>query len=194
MMSLARSARFGLLFACSLGLAGCAGASPPETFDLTAASPPARRALRAQLVVREPLAALDLDSQRILVRTGPESVANLAGAQWSDRLPALMQARLVQTFENAHLFGSVGRSSAQNADYNLELDIRAFELDVAQSRANADVAVRIVSARSGRIVAAQIFKTQAPAEGTAGAQVSAALNAALGAMMTQIVAFVAARV
>jgi cholesterol transport system auxiliary component len=190
----ARAARSGLALAAALMLAACGGSSP-ETFDLSsAAAVPAARTMRAQISIRLPTASLDLDSQRILVRTGPESVAYLSGAQWSDRLPTLVQTRLVQTFQNAHLLQSVGRAgTGLQADYSLELDIRAFELDAKSVQANIDIAAKIIETRSGRIVATQIFKTQAPSAGTSGPQASAALNAALSSVMAQIVAFASAR-
>ena len=190
----ARLLRRGLAAAAALVVAACAGA-PPETFDLSAASLPPAHKLRAQIAIREPIAALDLDSQRILVRTGPDTVAYLAGAQWSDRLPALVQTRLVQTFQNARLLQSVARAgSGLAADYSLELDIRAFELDVGAAQANVDIAARIVAAASGRVVAARIFKTRVPAAGTGGREATMALNAALSAVMAQIVAFTSAQI
>ena len=186
--------RFGLAGVVALLAASCSSA-PPETFDLSAASVPAARGLRAQISIREPVASLDLDSQRILVRTGPETLAYLAGAQWSDRLPSLVQTRLVQTFQNAHLLQSVGRAGGGiAADYSLELDIRAFELDAKALQANVDIAAKIVTLNGGRVVAARIFKTQVPAAGTGGAEATKALNAALATVMAQIVAFVSAQI
>jgi cholesterol transport system auxiliary component len=193
MPSNARVLKLALGLAATLAIASCGG-SPPETFDLSAASVPAAHRLRGQIAIREPVAALDLDGQRILVRTGPETVANLAGAQWSDRLPSLVQTRLVQTFQNAHLL-QVGRSGGGvAADYSLELDIRAFELDAKAVQANVDIAAKIVATGSGRVVAARIFKAQVPAGGTGAAQATTALNAALATVMAQIVAFVSAEI
>jgi cholesterol transport system auxiliary component len=188
----ARSLKIGLILSAGLLIAACAG-SAPETFDLSAASVPEAHKLRAQIAIREPVTSLDLDSQRILVRTSPETVAYLTGAQWSDRLPTLIQTRLVQTFQNAHLLDSVGRAGAGfSSNYSLELDVRAFELDAKRIQGVVDIAAKIVDDRGGRIVASRIFKMQVPSAGTGGAQASVALNAALSAVMTQIVAFTAA--
>jgi cholesterol transport system auxiliary component len=190
----ARVLRLGLGLAAALVVASC-GSAPPETFDLSAASVPPAHRLRGQIAIREPVASLDLDGQRILVRTGPETVAYLSGAQWSDRLPSLVQTRLVQTFQNARLLQSVGRAGGGvTADYSLELDIRAFELDAKAVQANVDIAAKIVAIVSGRVVASQIFKTQVPAAGTSGAEATRALNAALSTVMAQIVAFVSAQI
>jgi cholesterol transport system auxiliary component len=189
----ARMAKMALAVAAALMLAACGG-SALETFDLTspAVQPGHARQLRAQLSIREPIASLDLDSQRIVVRTGPEAVAYLSGAQWSDRLPALVQTRLVQTFQNAHILQSVGREGNVQGDYSLETDIRVFELDAKAVQANVEIAAKIVETRSGRVVATRIFKTQVPAGGTSGPKATAALDAALSQAMAQIVAFAAA--
>jgi cholesterol transport system auxiliary component len=188
-----RASRLGAALAAALSLCGCGGGAP-ETFDLTAASVPPARPLRTQIAIREPIASLDLDSQRILVRAGPESVAYLSGAQWSDKLPILVQSRLVQTFQNAQLIRSVARAgTGSDADYSLELDIRAFEFDAAAMRATVDIVGKLVERRSGRTVAAKLFRTEAPAAGSGGPAVAAALDGALATIMTQIVAFVSAQ-
>ncbi len=192
----ARASGVGARVAAAVGvfllLASCAGGAAPVTFDLSAARPAPARALRGQLQIPEPIATTDLDSDRILVRTGPQEVATLAGAKWSDRLPLLVQARLTQTFENANLLRQVGRRATATADYDLDIDIRAFELDPAQSRVEVDFAVKVVAV-DGRVVAAQIFTAEAPVASTDGAAVSAALNGALSSVMTRIVAFVSTR-
>ena len=178
--------------ALGLLLASCAG--EPDTFDLNAAKPVSARPLQAQLRVSEPIAAIDLDSDRILVRVGPEQFATLAGARWSARLPLLVQSRLTQTFENAHLLGKVGGHGATtSADYDLDVEIRKFELDAAQMRVEADLAVKIVATVGGRVVAAEIFTAEAPVGSTDGAAVSAALDGALSSVMRRIVAFVSTR-
>jgi cholesterol transport system auxiliary component len=183
-MRVAAALSFGLL------LAGCAG-SPPATFDLSAADPP-DRALRTPLRIAEPIAGVDLDSDRILVRTGPQEVATLAGARWSDRLPLLVQSRLSQTFENAGFMGVARRENAA-AKYELDIDIRAFELDVPARRVRIDFAAKIVTP-GGRPIATKVFTADAPVASTAPAAVSAALDGALSSVMAEIVNFVSTRV
>ena len=172
-------------------LASCAGEPVANTFDLNAAKPVSARPMRAQLRVRQPVAGIDLDSDRILVRVGPEQVATLARARWSDRLPLLVQSRLTQTFANANLLRRVGgRGATTSADYDLDVEIRRFELDVAQMRVAVDLAVKIVSAGGADVAAAEIFTAEAPVASTDGAAVSAALDRAFSSGMKRIVAFV----
>jgi len=188
-----RAVRIVLAAAACLLAAACGG-SALETFDLTSPAVPPVHKLRAQLSVREPIASLELNSQRILVRTGPESVAYLAGAQWSDRLPVLVQTRLVQTFQNARLIQSVTRDgTGVAADYSLEMDIQAFEIDAKALQANVAIAAKILDARNGRVVGARIFEAHVPATGTDGPRATASLNAALAGVLTQIVGFVSAQ-
>jgi cholesterol transport system auxiliary component len=184
--------RFGLAaLALAAPLAACGGA-PLDTYDLNAARPAPAHALSARVRVSEPLAALDLDSDRILVRAGPQQLAALAGAKWPDRLPLIVQARLTQSFQNAGLARQVGRNPATAADYVLDLDIRKFDLDVARSQVEIDVAAKLVSA-SGGVVAAEIFTADAPVASTDPATVAAAMDGALSSVMKRIVAFVATR-
>ncbi len=188
----ARRRRFGLAaLALALPLAACGGA-PLDTYDLNAARPAPTHALGARVRVAEPLAALDLDSDRILVRTGPQQVATLAGAKWSDRLPLIVQTRLTQSFENAGLVGQVTRNPAAAAAYELDLDIRKFDLDAARSQVEIDIAAKLVST-SGGVAAAEIFTADAPVASTDPATVAAAMDGALSSVMKRIVAFVATR-
>jgi cholesterol transport system auxiliary component len=133
-------------------LVACSGAlsTPPTTFDLRAPSEvkPARGA-RAQLVVAEPSSVQVLDSDRIVVRPKVGEVSYLSGAQWADRLPKLVQARLIQTFENAKRIGSVGSPDDKlSADATLVTEIRTFEIGVADGAvATVEISAKLVSER-----------------------------------------------
>jgi cholesterol transport system auxiliary component len=188
----ARRRRFGLAaLALGLPLAAC-GAAPLATYDLSAARPAPAGPLAARVLVAEPLAGPDLDGDRILVRPGAQQVAALAGAKWPERLPLVVQARLTQSFQNAGLAGQVGRNPAAGADYELDLDIRKFDLDVVRSRVEIDIAAKLVSA-SGGVAAVEIFTADAPVASTDPATVAAAMDGALKSVMKRIVAFVATR-
>ena len=119
-----------------------------------------------------------------------QTLATLAGARWPQTLPALFRARLVQSFQNAGLARWIDGAAA-NANYEVDLDIRAFELDVQSKEVNVDIAAWIVSLGSGRIVADQIFTLRTPVASTDPADVAAAMDQAASTVMTEIVAFVA---
>lgn len=175
-------------------LSGCAAGAPPATFDLTA---PARdvpeRPLRGQLVVAEPTASSPYDGDRIVIRTGPESLALLKGTQWIGQLPHLVQSRLIQTFENDHLLRSVGYpGQGITADVVLNSEIRRFEVDAQTGVATVEISGKLINV-SGHILAAQIFSAQAPGSAEDGTRASAALDTALGQVMKEIVVWAAAK-
>ncbi len=126
--------RFVAASILALALSACAGGPPPTLYDLAAATPPPARAVRAQFRIGQPTATADLDSDHILVRE-LQTLATLAGAQWSEPLPALFRARLAESFQNAGLAHWIDGPSA-NANYEIDLDIRSFELDT-QTKENS---------------------------------------------------------
>ena len=179
--------RFFLVATLALGVASCGGGAA-DTFDLSATSGARGRASRGQLIVAEPTAISPLESDRIIVRTSPEQVASLQGAQWSDRLPRLLQSRLVQSFENGRLLRSVGRPGDKLvADYTLTTEVRRFEIDVPTGLAVVELSAKLVGERSGRITAARIFTAKTPASARDGAVASVALDQALAQVMRDIV-------
>ena len=100
-----RAARWAAtLFSAAL-LASCGGGAAPQStataYDLTAAASTPKRAMRAKVNVLQPAVSGELDSDRVLVRTGPDDLAVLAGARWSDPLPVLIQTRLRAVFDSA---------------------------------------------------------------------------------------------
>ncbi len=172
------------LLTLGLGLSACGGAAP-ITFDLAQHEGASRTLhLRRQLVVAEPTALQLLDSDRVVVRRADGTLAALAHAQWSDRLPRLVQSRIVQAFENAGAVGQVGPfGGGIAADVTLEVEIRVFEVDVGAGRGKIELAARLVSSTSGKILNARIFTAEAAGANEGPAAVSAldqALAQALG--------------
>jgi cholesterol transport system auxiliary component len=188
-LRVANAARSAAAFVLCASIAGCGGGSPQQSassaLDLTAAPSHPQRSLRAKVNVLQPVAAGDLDSDRVLVRTGSNDRAVLAGARWSDRLPVLIQSRLDAIFDASAKLGGGAR------EYNLETDVRAFELDADARRVEIDIAVKLVSAGAGRVVATKTFKAEAAIASTAPQVVTAALDGALQGMTARIYAFVA---
>jgi cholesterol transport system auxiliary component len=186
-----RSSRFAVLATAFL-LAGCGG-GPPVTFDLSAAHEFGSVAnSRGALAIYEPSASLPVASQRIVMRTGVDTVAYLKDAQWADRLPALIQMRLIESFENAHSLRAVGRIGLV-ADYSLQTEIRRFEADVSHGVARVELSARIVGS-NGAILTSGIFTAEAPAASDDATTVTAALNQALAKVLRDIVVWVTPKV
>jgi cholesterol transport system auxiliary component len=167
--------------------AACGGGPAPTTFDLTLPDRVGRASPgRSQLVVAEPSALQQLDSERILVRGADNTVSFIGGAQWADRLPRLVQFRVVQAFENTGR--SVGRAGTGiNGDLGLIGELRAFHLDAGRGEVVVEYSARLVDATSSRIIAAQVFRATEPVSGDNPGQVAGALDRALQNVLSQLV-------
>ena len=183
--SAARAVAFASVIALMLG---ACSSSPLLTYDLSAPTERPARPMGMQIVVTQPSAVSPLDSDRIVVRSPTMGLTVLPGAQWSDELPDLLQSRIIQAFENARLLKAVGRPSDRLvSDYNLNSEIRRFEIDAARGEAVVEIVVKFVGDRTGRIAAARQFEGRAPASASNGAEASAALNAALAQVLRDLV-------
>ena len=97
----------------ALSLAGCAALggkpAPLDTFELSAPSIDAHGHSRRQILIAQPSALKALDSQNIVIKPSDRSIQYLKGAQWADRLPLIVQARLAETFQRSGSFAGVGK-------------------------------------------------------------------------------------
>jgi phospholipid/cholesterol/gamma-HCH transport system substrate-binding protein len=171
-------------------MTGAGPAAPPKTiYDLAApvTFPSVKEVSSAQLAIGEPTVTLQLDTQRILVVPATDR-AGFGDAQWSDSIPKLVQARLVQAFENFNLERAVTRISPDvSADQQLLLDIRSFQVTTAKGlMAEVALTAKIVS-KDGRVLASKIFAQQAPFGELNPATAAAAINQAFGKAATDIV-------
>ena len=148
----------------------------------------ARGAGRGQLVVAEPTALSVLNTDRIVIRTQGE-IAYLSRAQWSDRLPRLVQSRIVEGFENGSRLRAVGTPGDKlAADYQLVTEVRAFHLSVASApMAEVEISAKVVTDRGGRVLAAKVFRASVPAASTEGPDAVSALDEAFQRVITDLV-------
>jgi cholesterol transport system auxiliary component len=189
----ARSLRRLALAAALAALgAACSSGSPSTTFDLTA---PRRKvgggAVGGQVAVTEPVAIQVLEADRILVKDAAGTISFLGGAQWADRLPRLIQARLIQTFENASRIKAVSRPGERvTADYLLNTEIRAFQIDATSGEAFVEMSAKAVEDRTGRITNARVFAARVPVAALDAGSAAQALDRALSIVLLKIVQWV----
>jgi phospholipid/cholesterol/gamma-HCH transport system substrate-binding protein len=149
---------------------------PVTTYDLTAprSFPPLEKVVRAQIVVPEPGAPIALDTQKIVPRSAGAEAASFANAQWSDNVPKLIQAKVIQALDNSGYLSAVSRPmDGLSADYQLLLDIRAFQIAGREEAAEVELAAKVLG-NDGRIVAGKVFAAKAsPASAEAPAAIAA---------------------
>jgi cholesterol transport system auxiliary component len=181
-------------------LGGCLGSkvSQVATYDLVApkvSTLTAPRAAKFQLVINEPGAVRSLENDRIMVRDGAK-VAYYKGAAWTDRLPRLMQARMVEAFQNTGLVQAVGsRSDRLNADFELSTQVQAFQVEVNQGSADAyaSLYVKVIDGDNGRMVASRGFEARVGTSPKDVDQMVVSLNQAFDQVLREIVPWVAKR-
>jgi phospholipid/cholesterol/gamma-HCH transport system substrate-binding protein len=162
-------------------LTGTGEKKPVAVFDLAAATdfPGLTKTITQHLVVPDPSSILTFDTQRILMRSAAGTYSSIEDAQWADNLPKLMQARILQSFENAHQLSMVSRPIDQlEGAYRLELGIRNFQIAPTPTpAAQVEFSARILD-NKGNVIGARVFDASAPAQSTQAAAAVAALDKA----------------
>jgi phospholipid/cholesterol/gamma-HCH transport system substrate-binding protein len=178
---------------------GAAKTTVPNYYDLNAPRtfPPSERPAKSQLAVLEPTATLALDTQRIIIAPAASDGDN---AQWSDTIPKLVQAKVVQSFENSNYLGAVAKPlEGFNSDYQLAIDLHSFQVSTVESSAGRSVAAPVarvefaakILGENGRIVGSRTFEAAVPAPDAKVPAATAALDEAFGNAVTDLVAWVA---
>jgi phospholipid/cholesterol/gamma-HCH transport system substrate-binding protein len=171
-------------------LTGGGEKKPVAVYDLAAAKefPGLAKTIKQHMVVPDPSSILTFDTQKILTRSAAGTYSSVEDAQWADNLPKLMQARILQSFENAHQLSAVSRPLDQlEGAYRLELGIRNFQIALAP----APTAVVEFSARllddKGKVLGARLFAVSVPAKSAQAPDAVAALDAAFSKAAQELV-------
>jgi len=173
-------------------MTGSSAAPPRKTvYDLHAVESfeSHRAALPSPLVVAEPTAIARLQTQRFLF-TPDEEAPDFADAQWSDSLPVLLQARLMQSFENYDIAHAPLRAdSGVDGAFRLLIDLRRFEIALApQPQAVVALSARIVDA-NGTLKAAQVFQDAADIDALNPSKATTAFDKAFGSLARKLIAW-----
>lgn len=162
--------------------------TPKSTFDADLPK------IREQIVVDVPTATAAVSTDRIAVQPSPLEVQYLPGARWVDRAPIIIQALLIESFENSGKVGAVGRSNVDlRADYVIVTDVREFQAQVPQDapesalEVHVRLNVKIIDAERDRIVASESFERVTVAASDGMEDVAFAFDESLGAVMRKAV-------
>jgi phospholipid/cholesterol/gamma-HCH transport system substrate-binding protein len=175
------------------GLERMTGNSPPPrkvTYDLSPATDfgENRGPLRAGLVILEPTATARLQTQRFLLASDEENQDGFAGAQWSDALPSLVQARLIQSFENYDISHAPLRGDfLAEGGIRLLIDLRHFDIATApKPEVTISFSAKLVDG-AGHLKAARIFERSAAIDGLTAGQAALAFGSVFQSLARDVV-------
>ena len=184
--------------ASALTLAACVSVLP-QAEDLEArlgldagfGAPVAAEPLGVTLSIADPRAEDVFDTANVAVKTGPLQYEYLAGAEWTDRAPILLELFLERRLSATGAFTAVGdRVALPIADYTLHTDIRALNVDATGGGRTAEVALgaRLTNVRN-ETVGTRAFTAEVPVDGRGGGAVALALNEAIASVTDQAFAW-----
>jgi len=179
------------------GLEKMTGATAPPrkiVYDLRAIDTfqTPRVPLVADLAIAEPTATARLQTQRFLFVSDEEPHDAFDNVQWSDSLPALLQAKLLQSFENYDIaHAPVRADSAGTSGIRLVTDLRQFDISTGpDAKATIALSAKIINA-AGQVRAARVFETSAPIEGLTPAKAVVAFDRAFAELGRNLIAWTA---
>ncbi len=185
-------------------IAGCASfatlnsaATPTDLYALTPKSTFSTNLprIKSQLVIEEPTATAAVDTDRIAVQPNPLQVQYLPRARWVDRAPLIVQALLIESYENSGKVESVGRSAVGlRAEYALVPELREFQAFAKEDAAGTEylevivrLNIKIVDADLDQIIASRSFEERVPSASEKALDIVTAFDEALGDAMRDAV-------
>lgn len=176
---------------------GGPGSEPPVNYDLTPpqAFPSFNKPLPGPIFVPELTTVLLFDTQLIRVRPKGSDDPSFARARWADSLPKLLQARIVQSFENAKFLGLVTKPiDTLTPKYQLLIDLRRFQITTTDKPvADVEFTAKLIQ-EGGKIVAARVFHVAVPTKVTDAVTAAASLNEAFQKAATELVTWTVATI
>ena len=166
---------------------------PPRQFTLTAVAdfPSGIPPVKWSLVVDEPTAARQIDTSRIALMNGPFRVEYYADVEWTDSAPAMVQALLIQSFQNTRRLSIVSPTRQTfPTDYLLLSNLRKFQVENDASGApQATVELEGTLLRMPRRtpVATARFEKATPVGSASAEAVTTAFDTSLREVMRRVV-------
>ena len=169
------------------------GGTPAQkiTYDLRAPQNlgPAGKTLTGQLAIPEPTAVAMLATQRMLFSPAKD-YPGFADFLWADSIPKLLQARLIESFENYDIaHAPLHATDIGQADYQLLIDVRRFRIAVdAGPAAEIGLSARIVD-KGGKVIASRLFEGSQKFDKLEPPAAVAAFSDAFGRMAKEMIAW-----
>ncbi|HLX15639.1 MAG TPA: MlaD family protein [Bradyrhizobium sp.] len=169
------------------------GGTPAQklTYNLRAAQGFAAptRAIKGQLALPEPTAVAMLETQRMLFSPVKE-YPDFAEFVWADAIPKLLQAKLIESFENYDIAHAPLRAAdIGQADFQLLIDVRNFRIDTdSQAVAQIGLSARIVD-KNGKVIASRLFEQSERLDRIEPQVAVTAFNEAFGRLAKDMIAW-----
>jgi phospholipid/cholesterol/gamma-HCH transport system substrate-binding protein len=172
-------------------MTGVTSPPPKITYDLRALRNPGPvgKTVNVQWALPEPTAVAMLETQRFLFSPAQEH-PGFAEAMWADALPKLIQARLIESFENYDVAHAPLRmADVGQTEFQLLIDVRRFRI-VTESGPAAEIGLsaRIVD-KNGKVVASRLFEESEKFASLAPAEAAAAFSEAFGRIARNVIAW-----
>ncbi|UPK38517.1 ABC-type transport auxiliary lipoprotein family protein [Bradyrhizobium sp. 186] len=167
------------------------GGAPAQkiTHDLRAPQDvrPAGKTLSASLAIPEPTAVAMLQTQRMLFSSTGDN-QGFADFLWADSIPKLVQARLIDSFENYDIAHAPLRTTdLGQADYQLLIDIRRFRIAMeGETRVEIGLSARIVD-KNGKVIASRLVESSEKLDKVEPAVAAEAFNAAFARTAKELI-------
>ena len=184
----------GKLDSIIVGLEKLTGGGTPAqkiTYDLQAPQNlgPVDKTLKSPLAIPEPTAVAMLATQRMLFSPAGD-YPGFAEVLWADSIPKLLQARLIESFENYDIaHAPLHASDIGQADYQLLIDVRRFRIAVDTGpAAEIGLSARIVD-KGGKVIASRLFEGSQKFDKLEPPAAAAAFSEAFGRMARDMIAW-----
>ncbi|MBA3814091.1 MAG: membrane integrity-associated transporter subunit PqiC [Alphaproteobacteria bacterium] len=152
------------LLICASVLSGCSLLTQDEPLPLyTLKSGPIEpfQIFPDSLAVEMPVSETSLDTERMALTPAPYERDYLAGGQWPERLPKILQEVLLQSLSERWGGGHVSRTgTGLEMKYLLQTDVQDFSvyhLNTASPEVQQKIAFKIINLRERKVVAGQTF-------------------------------------
>ena len=138
------------------------------------------KAIKGQLAIPEPTAVAMLETQRMLF-SPVKDYPDFAEFLWADSIPKLLQARLIESFENYDIAHAPLRTTdIGQTDFQLLIDVRHFRIATdPEIMAEIGLSARIVD-KNGKVIASRLFEDREKFDKIEPPAAVAAFNEAFG--------------
>ena len=172
-------------------MTGVTSPPPKITYDLRALQNTGApgKTINVQWAIPEPTAVAMLETQRFLFSPAQE-YPEFAEALWADALPKLIQARLIESFENYDIAHAPLRAAdIGQTEFQLLIDVRQFRIAIESGpAAEIGLSARIVD-KNGKVIASRLFEEREKFANVAPAEAVAAFSEAFGRIAKNVIAW-----